>query len=104
MLVITTFDYARQGGRQSQTCSHLSDAQMRYLLNSIETRTDRFSASIPRALDNNSKLNSTNREDRINDLVTEFEHATDQLTQKFNNKDLYRGDVQDVLQRAFLRS
>jgi len=99
LVVITMVGYAQQVNRQSEAYYHLSDAQMRYLLNSIETRTDRFSANIPTALDN-SRLNTTNREDRINDLVTNFEYATDQLTQKFNNKNLYRGDVEDVLRRA----
>ena len=99
LIVITMVGYAQQVNRQSEAYYRLSDAQMRYLLNSIETRTDRFSANIPTALDN-SRLNTTNREDRINDLVTNFEYATDQLTQKFNNRNLYRSDVKDLLQRA----
>lgn len=98
LVLITTLGYARQVNRQSEAY-HLSDAQMRYLLNRIETKTNRFSANIPRALDN-SRLNTTNREDRVNDLVTNFEYATDQLTQKFNNNNLSRSDVEDVLQRA----
>lgn len=99
LALITVIGYAQQVNRQSEPYYRLSDAQMRRLLNRIETRTDRFSANIPRALDN-SRLDTTNREDRINDLVTNFEYATDQLTRKFNNKSLYDGDVQDVLQRA----
>ena len=99
LVLLTTAAYAQRVNRQSESYYHLSDAQMRSLLNSIEMRTDRFSANIPRALDN-SRLNTTNREDRVNDLVTNFEQATDQLTNKFNNKNLNRSDVEDLLQRA----
>jgi hypothetical protein len=99
LVLITAVNYAQHVNRQSEPYYHLSDAQMKYLLNSIETRTDRFSANIPSALDN-SRLNTTNREDRINDLVTNFEYATDQLTQKFNNRNLSSSDIEDVLERA----
>lgn len=83
LVLIVTAGYAQRVNRQS--APHLSDTQMRYLLNSIEMRTDRFSASVPKAPDN-SRVNSSNREDRINELVTNFESATDQLTDKFDKE------------------
>jgi hypothetical protein len=99
LVTVTVLGNPQQVSRQSPRDYRMSDAQMRNLLNSIEMKTDRFSADIPRALDNSS-LDTTNREDRINDLVTNFEYATDQLTSKFNNRNLNRSDVEDVLQRA----
>jgi len=97
LVLIVTAGYAQRVNRQS--APHLSDTQMRYLLNSIEMRTDRFSARFPKAPDN-SRVNSSNREDRINELVTNFESATDQLTDKFDKRNLNRADIENVLQRA----
>ena len=61
-----------------------NDNYMRQLFNRLETRTDNFSNLIPNALDR-SRLDGSQREDQINQLVTEFEHATDQLKQRFDS-------------------
>jgi len=76
-----------------------NEAQMQNLLSRIETKTDRFSKDMPGALDRSS-LNGTSREDEINRMVTDFEFSTDQLKQRFNNRNSTNTDVQTVLQRA----
>ena len=77
----------------------MTQSEMRNLLSRIETETDRFSNDIPGALDR-SRLNGSDREDDINQMVTDFEHATDQLKQHFDNNTSAASDVQNVLQRA----
>ncbi len=77
----------------------MTQAEMRSLLSRIETETDRFSNGIPGALDR-SRLNGSDREDDINLMVRDFEHATDQLKQRFDSNTSAASDVQNVLQRA----
>ncbi|HKR02614.1 MAG TPA: hypothetical protein VJT09_18190 [Pyrinomonadaceae bacterium] len=76
-----------------------SDRQMQQLIRRIETRSDRFSNSLEQALDR-SRLNGTTREDEVNKMVTEYEHATDQLKDNFNNRRSTAADVENVLTRA----
>ena len=76
-----------------------NDNYMRQLFNRLETRTDRFSNLIPNALDR-SRLDGSQREDDINQLVTHFEHATDQLKQRFENRQSTANDASMVLQRG----
>jgi hypothetical protein len=84
-----------------QRAYRTNDAQMRRLLQRIETRADRFSTSLENALDR-SRHNGTAREDEVNKLLTDFEQATDQLRDRFNNNTSTGMDVQFVLQRAAL--
>jgi hypothetical protein len=77
----------------------MTQAQMGSLISRIETETDRFSNDIPGALDR-SRLNGSDREDDINKMVTDFEYATDQLKQRFNQNMSTSSDVQNVMQRA----
>lgn len=85
----------------TQTAYRLNDAQMRALIARIETRSDTFSRSFERALDL-SRYNNTSREDELNKWVTDFEYATDQLRDRFNNRTSTTTDVDMVLQRAAL--
>ena len=76
-----------------------SDSYMRQLLERIETRSDQFSNRLPDALDR-SRVNGTDREDEVNRTVTEFEAATDQLRERFNDGQSTGVDAQAVLQHA----
>jgi len=76
-----------------------NDNYMRQLFSRLETRTDRFSDLIPNALDR-SRVDGSQREDQINDLVTHFESATDQLKQRFENGQSTASDASMVLQRG----
>lgn len=76
-----------------------SDWQMQQLIQRIETRSDHFSNSLEQALDR-SRWNGTSREDEVNRMVTEFEHATDQLKDHFTRRMSTTTDVENVLTRA----
>ena len=86
---------------QAQRAYRYNDNYMRQLFNRLETRTDRFSNLVPNALDN-SRIDGTQREDNLNQLVTDFEYATDQLKDRFQNRQSTVTDAQLVLQRGAL--
>ena len=77
----------------------VSDRQVQNLLTRIETKTNTYKDALDRALDQ-SRLNSTNREDNINEFVSDFENATDTLKQNFDDRRSVSNDVQEVLNRA----
>ncbi len=85
----------------AQRAYRYSDNYMRQIFNRLETRTDRFSNLLPNALDR-SRIDGTQREDNINALVTDFEHATDQLKERFENRQSVATDAHLVLQRGAL--
>jgi hypothetical protein len=91
----TSFTALAQQGRAYRN----SDRYMQQLIRRIETRSDRFSNSLEQALDR-SRWNGTSREDGVNRMVTEFEAATDQLKDNFNNRRSASADVENVLARA----
>ena len=86
---------------QSQRAYRYNDNYMRQIFNRLETRTDRFSNLLPNALDR-SRIDGTRREDNINELVTHFEHATDQLKERFESRQSVATDAHLVLQRGAL--
>ncbi len=77
----------------------VSDRQVQNLLNRIEIKTNTYKDALDRALDQ-SRLNSTNREDNINEFVSDFETATDMLKENFDDRKSVSNDVQEVLNRA----
>lgn len=83
----------------TQRAYRVTDSQVQYLLNRIEKNTDTFRSNLGRALDN-SRFNSTKREDNINEFVKDFENSTDALRNKFNGKTSVGTDVGNVLVRA----
>ena len=75
------------------------ERQVRNLLTRIETRTDSFQREVNVSLDR-SPLNSTNREDRIAEFITEFENATDALKRQYDSNRNVNAEVEEVLNRA----
>jgi hypothetical protein len=75
------------------------NSQVRNVLSRIETRTDTFRREVETALDR-SPLNTTAREDRIAEFITEFENATDSLRRNFNANQNVSSEVNEVLTRA----
>jgi len=78
-----------------------TNQQIRQLITRIETRTDVFRSSLDARLDR-SRINNTNAEDNINQLVADFENATNQLRDRFNSRQAVSSDVQNVLNQAAL--
>ncbi len=86
---------------QAQTRPYrVSDRNVQYLLNRIETRTDTYKNDLNRALDNSRRLNGTDTEDTVLNYVKDFENSTDALKQKFGEKNSVTADVEDVLNRG----
>lgn len=77
----------------------VSDNQVDSLLERVETRADRFRASLDQALDQ-SPADGTNAEDDINRFVQEFERATDKWKSHFGDKNTAARDAEEVLARA----
>ena len=79
--------------------AYASTSQLRTLLNRIETRTDAFQAEVQRSFVYNDSL-SDQREDRIENLIGDFENATDTLRVRVNARQTLYGEVDDVFDRA----
>ncbi len=75
------------------------DRQVQTLLNRIETRTDTFRRTMVNATDN-SNIDGTRREDRIDTYINDFENATDSLKRNFSENRSTTVDVQEVLNRG----
>ena len=69
------------------------------LIKQIENGADRFKRSLDRGLDR-SRLDGTNQEDRINDFVSEFEQATNQLRSDYRDDNRGSSAAQEVLRRG----
>ena len=65
----------------------------------LETDTDRFKSSLDRALDN-SPLDGTRAEDEINEYVKAFEHATDKLKDRAEDREYSPNLAREVLVRG----
>jgi hypothetical protein len=98
---MVSFGFVTAALAQYQRAYRYNDNYMRHLFSQLETHTDRFSNLLPNALDR-SRIDGTRREDDVNNLVTEFEHATDQLKQRFENGQSTDMDAQMVLQQGAL--
>jgi hypothetical protein len=77
----------------------VSDTQLRNVVARIENKTDRFKNQMATALDQ-SRWNSTNREDDINAMISDFENATDRLRNSIGSTSAYNNEANDVLTRA----
>ncbi len=78
----------------------LRESEVRNLLNRLEANTRNFQKSVDRSLDN-SRLNDSNREDKINDYLKDFRKSTTRLRDRYSRNDtLSREDVREVLDRA----
>jgi hypothetical protein len=94
IVLMTGFTLTAQA--QVQRASH---QQVKFMIERIEKGTDNFRLSLKDALDQ-SRLNSTTREENINQYVTDFENAADQLKGKFSDDNTAVKAVEEVLQRA----
>ncbi len=70
-------------------------AQADRLIKNLEERVDRFVVQFDYALDN-SRLNNTRRENRLNELAKNLETATDELRREFDRNDSRRENSAEV--------
>jgi hypothetical protein len=78
-----------------------TDQQVRQLITRIESRTNVFRSDLDARLDR-SRIDGTRQEDNINQLVGDFENATNRLRDRFNSRQSVSADVQSVLDQAAL--
>lgn len=97
-LLLTWSGFVETGHAQVYR-TQVSTQRIDSLLTRIETRTDVFKRNMDRALDR-SKINNTNREDRITDFIANFEVATDALRRQFDARQNVSAEVNEVLNRA----
>ena len=93
-LLITLFALASTGVAQ-RVVLRASNSQVRSILTSLERRTDDFKTEMQRSFDISS-ANTTNREDRIMDLIEEFEDSTDKLRSRFNARGVVDAELNEV--------
>lgn len=75
--------------------SNSSRAQIDRLIKNLEERVDRFVVQFNYALDD-SRLNNTQRENRLNERARDLERATDELRREFDRNDSKRENSQEV--------
>jgi hypothetical protein len=94
---------AQQGRIQgSARGPQVSKRDVQRIIDRLEKNTDAFKKAVDRQLDR-SVLDGTNREDRINDRVSDLENAADRLRSRFDRSDDWRetrSDVEAVVREA----
>jgi hypothetical protein len=94
---------AQQGSIQGRARgSQISKRDVERIIDRLEKNTDAFKKAVDRQLDR-SVLDGTNREDRINDRVSDLENAADRLRSRFDRSDDWRetrADVEAVVREA----
>jgi hypothetical protein len=78
-----------------------TDQQVRQLITRIESRTNVFRSDLGARLDR-SRIDGTRQEDDINQMVGDFETATNRLRDRFDSRRSVSADVQSVLDQAAL--
>ena len=86
-------------GVTAQSVYRLSEKEMKDLLGRIDKQAETFRKSLKSALDD-SRIDDSKQEDRINDFVKGFEEATEKLKHHYNDKNTASSDAEEVLRRA----
>jgi biopolymer transport protein ExbB/TolQ len=77
-------------------------AEVEQIIKRVEDRSDKFKKEFDKALDR-SRLNNTNREDRLNQYARDLEKNTDELRREFDRRDAWienKNEVKDCLSSA----
>lgn len=70
-------------------------AEVKQIINNLETRMDRFRKDFDKSLDN-SRLNGSDREDYLNKRAKDLEKATDELRSEFDKRDAWIENKDEV--------
>lgn len=73
----------------------MTKAQVDVVIKRVEERVDRFVAQFNDSLDR-SRLNNTNREDKLNERARDLESATDELRREFDRRDTWSENAAEV--------
>lgn len=85
----------RREDRRNNRWGNTNKRAIENLVRRVENRTDNFVRQFDRALDN-SRADGTRREDRLNDLASELERATNQLRREFDRSDSLQENRDEV--------
>jgi hypothetical protein len=85
----------RREDRRNNRWGNTNKRAIENLVRRVEQRTDSFVRQFDRALDN-SRADGTRREDRLNDLASELERATNQLRREFDRSDSLQENRDEV--------
>jgi hypothetical protein len=88
----------RRNDRRDDRWGQYNKREIENLIRRVEQRTDVFVRQFDRSLDN-SRIDGTRREDRLNERARELENATDQLRSRFNRSNSLR-ESRDEVQRV----
>ena len=92
-----------QGGYQNRDRNERRDERrerVEDLLGRIEDGTNRLRRSVDKALDNDRRLNGTDREDEINEFFREFQRDTNNLKNRYESEQSVQTEVREVLDSA----
>jgi hypothetical protein len=87
---------------QGKYVNKYSKRDVNKIISNLEQSSDSFRRDFDRYLDESS-LNGTREEDRLNDIVRDYENSLDNLRRNFNDTDRWwdnRADVQDLMRDA----
>lgn len=93
------YDRGRHGGYGHHDRGHRGQRGIRDIAASLEDSVDRFARSFDHALDR-SRLNGTNREDRLNDKAKLLERQTDRLRDMARRGSVNRNMVDRIFESA----
>lgn len=85
LLILSAAD-ASYAQRRQMRYGNYTRAQVDRIIKNVERRTDRFVSQFNKSLDN-SRLNGTRREDKLDKRARDLESATDELRRKFDRND-----------------
>lgn len=94
VLVLADASFAQRRARGRS----YTKAQVETIIGRVEERVDNFVGRIDNALDNNKRLDGTQREDNINDRAGDLERATDELRREFDRNDAWIENKDEVRQ------
>ena len=95
IFVTTDSADAQRRGRKIRAANQLSKAQVGQIIKNVEIRVDYFKTQFDKSLDN-SRLNGTKREDKLNDRAGDLESATDELRREFDRSDTWAENKNEV--------
>lgn len=95
LMILTLADVSSAQRRRESRDRMMSKAQVKNVINRVETRVDNFVRHYDRSLDN-SRLNGSNREDWLNGRARQLESATDELAREFQRRDAWIENKDEV--------
>lgn len=95
LMILSFADVSNAQRRRETRGKRVNKSQVKAIINRVEDRVDNFVKHYDKSLDR-SRLNGTNREDRLNDRAHDLERATDELAREFDRGDAWIENKDEV--------